>query len=339
MVHISITWVVLLLAALHARCRPQSQERISYGKTVPKGSMEYFVQVSIDKGNGWFDCGGSFLSTNVVVTAAHCLYGDSGELTTRGVRISDKKATGVGVARPSVYSPFKNGDFTGDIALIKLDIEVGSSVVQIAPRGTKLEDTEVLVAGKGQTEKDMTSAELQYIIVPTMSNSDMLMLFGTDVETDGDYSDHDDSYLEMNDGKKDKSSDMDVRTAPSSAGRNDGQRKKKEEKDKKGKQKKDAIYSSRAYEEDHFGAGDRKADSCRGDSGGPAVWPSRSMWGKRGRNDIEEDVLVGIVSYGPAVYQCGDRGSFGLYTDVGYWEEWIQTTIKKDMFEKIKSNS
>ena len=287
--------------------------------------MEYFVTVSINQGNGWFDCGGSFILPDVVVTAAHCLYSDSGMLTTTGIRISDKNAVGIGVAKPSAYNPFKNGDFTGDIALVLLDKEVGSEVVHVAPRGTILENTDVLVAGKGQTEEEDVSEDLRYIVVPTMSTAEVLVLFDSDGESDGDYSflDDGDAYVEIYESQEAYYDDSDHRM-PEKIVRG------------KNKNKKDSIYKNRAYEKDHFGAGDRKADSCRGDSGGPAIWPSKSSWGKLGMKKVEEDVLVGIVSYGPAVYQCGDRGSFGLYTDVGYWQEWIDKTIAKKKFQKLK---
>lgn len=312
---------------LHVRCRPSGQERISYGTTVPKGSMEYFVTLSINQGNGWFDCGGSLISRTVVVTAAHCLYSDNGGLTTESIQISGKKAIVTGVAKPKIYNPFNNGDFTGDIALVKFDREIGPDVVRVAPRGTKLDNTEVLVAGKGETEKDRFSTDLKYIIVPTMSTSEILMLFETDVETDGEYSFTTEEYYDVEVyGVQDEYFDnLDLRIPEKMA-------RVKE----KNKEKKDAMYKNRAYEDDHFGAGDRTADSCRGDSGGPAIWPSKSSWGKRGRKEVKEDLLVGIVSYGPAMYGCGDRGSFGLYTDVGYWQEWIDKSIQEDKFEKLK---
>jgi secreted trypsin-like serine protease len=316
--------LMLLGVVLHVRCRPSGQERISYGTKVPKGSMKYFVTLSINQGNGLFDCGGSLISPTVVVTAAHCLYSDNGELTSESIQISGNKAIAIGATKPKLYNPFQNGDFTGDIALVKFDTAVGRDVVRLAPRGTKLENTEVLVAGKGQTEQEQFSKDLRYIIVPTMSKSEILNLYETDVETDGEYSMPDEYNVEVYGLWDEYSTDLDLRMPE-----------KRLRGKKKGKEKKDAMYKNRAYEDDHFGAGDRKADSCRGDSGGPAIWPSKSSWGKWGRKEVKEDVLVGIVSYGPAIYRCGDKGSFGLYTDVGYWEEWINKTMDEDEFEKL----
>jgi hypothetical protein len=314
------SWLLALGVVLHVRCRPSGQERISYGTTVPKGSMEYFVTLSINQDNGWFDCGGSIISSTLVVTAAHCIFSDSGELTTTGIRISDKDAVAVGVAKPKEYNPFDSGDFKGDIALVKFDKELGRDMVLVAPRGTNLENTEVLVAGKGETENALSTKDLMYIIIPTMSTEQVLMLFEAESETDGDYSFEDEHYVEI---YGDSYSEIDLRMPAKNIR---GKKKNKE---------KDAVYKRRPHEDDHFGAGDRKADSCRGDSGGPAILPSKSSWGKRGRKDVQEDVLVGIVSYGPAIYRCGDKGSFGMYTDVGYWQQWIDETIQKNDFENL----
>lgn len=56
-------------------------------------------------------------------------------------------------------------------------------------------------------------------------------------------------------------------------------------------------------------------DSCNGDSGGPLLAP-----GPAG-----EWQQVGIVSYG--VEQCGAPGSFGVYTRVAAFAEWIEAQV------------
>jgi len=60
-------------------------------------------------------------------------------------------------------------------------------------------------------------------------------------------------------------------------------------------------------------------DSCQGDSGGPL---------------IIDDVQVGIVSWG---YGCADENYPGVYTDVGYFHNWIVETIPSGITFKPRS--
>ncbi|XP_074657289.1 chymotrypsinogen B-like [Tubulanus polymorphus] len=59
-------------------------------------------------------------------------------------------------------------------------------------------------------------------------------------------------------------------------------------------------------------------DSCQGDSGGPLVCR------KRGRGQSWK--LAGIVSWGQ---DCAKPGLPGIYTDVGYFDSWIDQTMAK----------
>ena len=97
------------------------------------------------------------------------------------------------------------------------------------------------------------------------------------------------------------------------------------------------VYSGLEIEKDHFVAMDLSAnltqDACLGDSGGPLVIPSK-YWNVsdpdvvvQSPNLPENDVIVGIVSYGDGEFECGQSGSFGVYTDVFYWKDWIANQI------------
>lgn len=62
--------------------------------------------------------------------------------------------------------------------------------------------------------------------------------------------------------------------------------------------------------------GDR--DACNGDSGGPLTL---NVKGRR--------VQAGIVSWGPG---CGLRNTVGVYTSVGYFEDWIRKRVPDAVF-------
>ncbi len=69
-------------------------------------------------------------------------------------------------------------------------------------------------------------------------------------------------------------------------------------------------------------AGDLKnkgRDACQGDSGGPLIR-------KGSRLDGSEDVVFGITSFGEG---CGRKGVSGGYTNVGYYEDWIKSQMRK----------
>jgi secreted trypsin-like serine protease len=57
-------------------------------------------------------------------------------------------------------------------------------------------------------------------------------------------------------------------------------------------------------------------DTCSGDSGGPLV-----ATGKAGGKYF----LIGLTSYGPLL--CGRNGSFGVYTAVHKYRDWIVQTL------------
>ncbi|XP_074596162.1 uncharacterized protein LOC141851321 [Brevipalpus obovatus] len=81
------------------------------------------------------------------------------------------------------------------------------------------------------------------------------------------------------------------------------------------------IYSKRRISDKILCAGRYEGgiDSCKGDSGGPMVVmnPVDRRWS-----------LAGIVSSGAK--NCGQRGKPGLYTNVGYFRDWIDQTMLRE---------
>ncbi|KAF7399196.1 hypothetical protein HZH68_007788 [Vespula germanica] len=65
--------------------------------------------------------------------------------------------------------------------------------------------------------------------------------------------------------------------------------------------------------------GKRNMDSCLGDSGGPLQAPGLY-------NNNARFIQYGIVSFG--LRNCGTEGFPGVYTNVGYYMDWILNTIR-----------
>lgn len=92
-------------------------------------------------------------------------------------------------------------------------------------------------------------------------------------------------------------------------------------------------------ESDHFATLDSRGenqDTCGGDSGGGLFIPNRMWPDLTDDPELDEhmeetsyiqDVLVGITSYGDGSFKCGEDGTYGIYTDVYYWKDWIEQTI------------
>jgi len=72
------------------------------------------------------------------------------------------------------------------------------------------------------------------------------------------------------------------------------------------------IYSAKRYTEKNLCAGglDTPKDSCGGDSGGPLV---------------SDGKLIGVVSWG---YGCGNPEYPGVYSNVAYFRDWLDTIIR-----------
>lgn len=75
------------------------------------------------------------------------------------------------------------------------------------------------------------------------------------------------------------------------------------------------AYRHATVTKNMFCAGDGrgKSDSCQGDSGGPLLCSHEGRW-----------QIHGLISWGDG---CATRGSYGIYTKVSNYIEWINNTI------------
>lgn len=64
--------------------------------------------------------------------------------------------------------------------------------------------------------------------------------------------------------------------------------------------------------------GEKRVDSCRGDSGGPLAWVDKL-------NDAPRFIQFGIVSLGSNT--CGEKSVPSIYTRVGQYMDWILNNL------------
>eukprot|EP00889_Picochlorum_renovo_P005482 jgi/Picre1/32512/NNA_007858.t1 len=140
--------------------------------------MPYMARlVVVDKRGDEYDCGGSLIAENIILSAAHCFYGNSGKLTAKKIKVylrdySDDKFEDKimvdGVMAPSAYG---KGDNYGDIAVAHLERRVTTTPVSLPNQKTKLKGS-LIVAGYGSTEDKDYSDDLLYATVPFLSDED-----------------------------------------------------------------------------------------------------------------------------------------------------------------------
>ncbi|XP_061398828.1 trypsin delta-like [Musca vetustissima] len=152
--------------------------RIVAGSTAKDGQFPYQVALNIGKS---FTCGGSIISSNYVVTAAHCVSSGirprpipASRLNVRvGSRFYNSGGEVVGISEVKIHPSYRRSD--NDIALLKLSkpLEFSDNIKNITiARKAPADGTAVVTSGWGLLRNSgSTPNELQYTTMTALSHT------------------------------------------------------------------------------------------------------------------------------------------------------------------------
>lgn len=283
---------LLLAAAIGIAHAQTSTDYIVGGEPAKEGAWPWQVRILEDVNDKYGFCGGSLISPSWVLTAAHCVFDDSGN-------VDEKIAIGYGnnnremLTRVAIAKVIAHPDYekTGkaDFALIKLAKPIpdakwipladAETEAKFAKEGTvatvtgwgALWDFKVFEAAKSDsgelsTMKLLKKKEMELKWPLMLHEVKVKVIPATDCE---------EAYKELG---------------------------------------KDIASGSEICAGEPAGV----KDSCYGDSGGPLVAPADNSRGF---------IQIGVVSWGD---QCGNPAFPGIYSRVANYNDWIRATIQKN---------
>ncbi|XP_046978729.1 trypsin-7-like [Vanessa cardui] len=149
-------------------------------------NFPYQAQLLLEKGEDYYQCGGSIINENTILTAAHCLTGISKVYVRTG---SSEAGSGgsMTVSNNFTQHPKYNARTSDyDVGVVRLSTPITidgdkTKVIQLAKKGSTIAPgTNVLVSGWGTTsENGETSDNLMAVEVPTVSNDQCRKSYST----------------------------------------------------------------------------------------------------------------------------------------------------------------
>ncbi|XP_021928759.1 brachyurin-like [Zootermopsis nevadensis] len=163
---------------------PESGKRITNGLTASRGQFPWQVGLIID--GAWF-CGGSVISNEWVLTAAHC-GGDVYRLTLGANRLDIQESGSISVQSTDsiVHAQYSSTSLNNDIALVRVSIEFSDFITPVKlprrePNPPDFAGKTARVSGWGKPSDSASgiTTVLNYVDLPVISNTDCAGVFGS----------------------------------------------------------------------------------------------------------------------------------------------------------------
>ncbi|MFJ7076807.1 S1 family peptidase [Streptomyces sp. NPDC098781] len=182
---VAATVAAAATALLSAPTAEAADSRIVGGSTTTTTAYPFMMQIT-DASQNQF-CGGTLVSATKVVTAAHCMVGES----TSGVRVVGGRTylngTNGTVSRVSdiwIHPDYQDVTEGNDVAVLTLSTSMSytpASYVDSSDTGVYAAGTTARILGWGTTSSNGSSSnQLRTATVPTVSNSSCSSSYGSD---------------------------------------------------------------------------------------------------------------------------------------------------------------
>ncbi|XP_045492083.1 trypsin-like [Colias croceus] len=181
-----------LLAVQDALCR--RQVRLSHHGKIVGGynttieNFPYQVYLLLRRGTDYFQCGGSILNDQNILTAAHCLAGMQEVFVRAGSTNSDEGGTMYSTTSFSQHPRYNARTSDYDVGVVTLRQRIpldgtNMKAVTLVSRGASVPAGDnVTVSGWGATsENGPTSKNLMAVQVPVVSNADCKTTYGKSI--------------------------------------------------------------------------------------------------------------------------------------------------------------
>jgi hypothetical protein len=181
----ALALLLLLLLNSQASGDPSPGPRIVGGIEVdPPGRYPFMVALVHHGGDAWADqfCGGSLISPEWVLTAAHCVFGETAspvDLIIGRHDLDSDEGERIPARRIIRHPAYDDVSFTADIALIRLVTPVGYAPVLLPADGSlEAAGTMLTVTGWGNTESvPEWPTELREVQLPVVGDAECLEIY------------------------------------------------------------------------------------------------------------------------------------------------------------------
>lgn len=180
---VRLTWYVCVLAfAINASAKPNLNARIVNGQASAHGQFPYQALLFWDRTDDWTYCGGSLISDQWILSAAHCFNDVKSpiEVHLGALKTLDRNEEGRVIQNTTtiiIHPDYYARVLRNDIALLRLDKPVTfSNIIQPVrlPQGTnnRFQGVDAIATGFGyqNTTVSYTTPILQWTTLHTISN-------------------------------------------------------------------------------------------------------------------------------------------------------------------------